>query len=280
MKKRNFISIILGLFLSILLVMPVHAEDLSIPSLVLPDGGEVQPMDEQTLQQEQQKLIENLPFAFGEFPSFTVSNVDAWSFQSANYDGFLGGTQYGGPYGRYWSSGHYVFVGPIENIPTGAVVFGMQMEACDFVNDGQIEMSFSSSEPLVGGWPAFEKIYTGTAATPGCQIFNAVVDPPVLIWNMGKTYRFIASFTKASADLHFSVVKLAWSRVISPAPANATFNDVGKSHWAFQSVEALAASGITKGCPDGPNLFCPDKPVSRAAMAAFLARALGLHWPG
>ena len=73
-------------------------------------------------------------------------------------------------------------------------------------------------------------------------------------------------------------VRLYWWRQISPSPSTATFNDVGIGHWAFQFVEALAASGITRGCPDGPNLYCPDKPVSRAAMAAFLARALGLHW--
>ncbi len=39
-------------------------------------------------------------------------------------------------------------------------------------------------------------------------------------------------------------------------------------------IEALAASGITKGCnPPTNNLFCPSALVTRAQMAAFLHRA-------
>jgi hypothetical protein len=41
-----------------------------------------------------------------------------------------------------------------------------------------------------------------------------------------------------------------------------------------RSIEALAAAGITKGC--SADRFCPNEPVTRAQMATFLARALGL----
>jgi hypothetical protein len=41
------------------------------------------------------------------------------------------------------------------------------------------------------------------------------------------------------------------------------------------SVAALWEAGIASGC--GPWLFCPDEPVSRGEMAAFLVRALGLE---
>ena len=64
-----------------------------------------------------------------------------------------------------------------------------------------------------------------------------------------------------------------------PAPATATFNDVSTSHPFFQFVEALAKSGITGGCSAAPPLFCPDQPLTRAQMAAFLAKGLGLQWP-
>lgn len=40
------------------------------------------------------------------------------------------------------------------------------------------------------------------------------------------------------------------------------------------SINRLAAAGITGGCADGR--FCPTAPVTRAQMAAFLVRALGL----
>jgi hypothetical protein len=75
----------------------------------------------------------------------------------------------------------------------------------------------------------------------------------------------------------FRGCRLFWHRQVSPAPAGATFGDVGTGHWAFQFVEALAASGVTGGCGGGN--FCPNNPITRAEMAVFLSGALGLHWP-
>jgi hypothetical protein len=37
-------------------------------------------------------------------------------------------------------------------------------------------------------------------------------------------------------------------------------------------IEALYLAGITLGC--GPGAFCPEQPVTRGQMAAFLYRAL------
>ncbi|MDJ0953725.1 MAG: S-layer homology domain-containing protein, partial [Acidimicrobiia bacterium] len=43
------------------------------------------------------------------------------------------------------------------------------------------------------------------------------------------------------------------------------------------NIEALAAAGITKGCnPPQNDRYCPNDPVTRGQMAAFLARALSL----
>ena len=42
------------------------------------------------------------------------------------------------------------------------------------------------------------------------------------------------------------------------------------------NIEALAAAGITQGCDDEIALYCPDRPVTRGEMAAFLIRALDL----
>lgn len=63
---------------------------------------------------------------------------------------------------------------------------------------------------------------------------------------------------------------------ISPAPGFATFSDVPVGSFWHQYVEALVDSGITTGYGDGT--FRPDNLVTRGQMAAFLARALGLHW--
>jgi hypothetical protein len=80
-----------------------------------------------------------------------------------------------------------------------------------------------------------------------------------------------------AADTSFTGCLVLWTRQISPAPGVASFTDVPTSNPFFQVIEALKASGITSGCT--ATQFCPDAPVSRAAMAAFLARALGLNWP-
>jgi hypothetical protein len=77
-------------------------------------------------------------------------------------------------------------------------------------------------------------------------------------------------------DLYLLRARLQYRRQVSPAPATATFNDVGTGHWAFQHIEALADSGVTSGCGGGS--FCPDAKLSRAEMAVFLSKALGLHW--
>lgn len=58
-----------------------------------------------------------------------------------------------------------------------------------------------------------------------------------------------------------------------PSAPSAGFADtIGSSYAA--DIDSLAASGITQGCGNGN--FCPGDSVTRAQMAAFLVRALGL----
>ena len=85
--------------------------------------------------------------------------------------------------------------------------------------------------------------------------------------------------TTSSGNLAFKGVDIWWHRQVSPAPATATFNDVPTNHPFFQFVEALVASGITAGCGGNSPLYCPDAPLTRKQMAAFLSKALGLYWP-
>ena len=51
-----------------------------------------------------------------------------------------------------------------------------------------------------------------------------------------------------------------------------SFADVLPDNWAWKSVEALKASGLTTGCESGQ--YCPDGLASRAEMAVFLGRAI------
>ncbi len=94
-------------------------------------------------------------------------------------------------------------------------------------------------------------------------------------------YSVAASLVRSTSanvsDVRFFGAVVWWKRTISPAPSTASFNDVPTDYWAFREIEALADSGITAGCDTNDN-FCPEDKVSRAQMAVFLARALGLHW--
>ncbi|MGF1665922.1 MAG: putative glycoside hydrolase [Acidimicrobiia bacterium] len=59
-----------------------------------------------------------------------------------------------------------------------------------------------------------------------------------------------------------------------------SFSDTGGSVFAAD-ISRLAAAGITRGCnPPANTRFCPDEPVTRGQMAAFLVRALELSEVG
>jgi S-layer homology domain len=59
-------------------------------------------------------------------------------------------------------------------------------------------------------------------------------------------------------------------------PPGGTFvDDDGNIHEG--NIEAIAATGVTKGCnPPANNRYCPTTSITRGQMAAFLARAKGL----
>ena len=61
---------------------------------------------------------------------------------------------------------------------------------------------------------------------------------------------------------------------LEPATGDGFVDDDGSTH--EDAINALAEKGITGGCDSGARLFCPEEKVTRAQMASFLARALGL----
>ncbi len=54
------------------------------------------------------------------------------------------------------------------------------------------------------------------------------------------------------------------------APMGASFRDVPAKHWAWRHIEYIRDAGIVAGFPDGT--YHPAEPVTRAEMAAFIAR--------
>ena len=92
-----------------------------------------------------------------------------------------------------------------------------------------------------------------------------------------QSYLLQAYIEKGDGRQRIAALVVGYVLEVSPAPGTATFNDVPTSHSFFQFVEALSASDITAGC--GAGNFCPDAPLTRGQMAAFLAKGLGLQWP-
>ncbi len=69
------------------------------------------------------------------------------------------------------------------------------------------------------------------------------------------------------------------SVIVSLRPGGSFIDDDG--HFGERVSEASKAEGITLGCdPPANDRFCPDDPVTRGEMAAFLARALKLPITG
>lgn len=66
---------------------------------------------------------------------------------------------------------------------------------------------------------------------------------------------------------------------LAAIPASASTNTFGDDDGSVHEtdIETIAATGITRGCnPPANDLFCPDRPATRAEMATFLVRALGV----
>ena len=147
------------------------------------------------------------------------------------------------------------------------------MSACDETTVG----GGSSASLIVCPEPALDcaivaSVDTTPSSTEPCRVFVTNIADGPIIDNLSNTYGLRVT---ASTE-GFRSVKVYYKRVLSPAPATATFGDVPTNHQFFRVVEALAASGVTQGCGNGN--FCPNDAVTRGAMASFLARALGLFW--
>lgn len=201
---------------------------------------------------------------------------------------------------EYWSPG---YIGPITSswsgywvqfdLPVGAAIDYVYILVYD--NDASAEwtLAFTAYEGGEGVTVPdiifFGSSTTGVPDTPGyTRIFLDLTASPVVIreWfdlsGDGSTNMLgygLQMSTSGAADfdqMRFFGAAVRWSRTITPAPGSATFGDVPLGSFGFQHIEALVDSGITAGCGGGN--FCPNDTLTRAQMAVFLAKALGLHW--
>jgi hypothetical protein len=203
------------------------------------------------------------------------------------------------PFVREWTSGHelfcpsgeYPFVIAQLHLPDGASLTGVRYWVYDNdTSDNAHIYLVESCLPDYGeGTPSstiiINNVHMGSGSTPQNHSGWININPDLTIDNPSCDYLVkirLGSVTVGGhypcqgAGLRLQKIRAQFSRQVSPAPATATFNDVGTGHWAFRHIEALADSGITSGCGGGS--FCPNANVTRAEMAIFLSKALGLFW--
>ena len=209
-------------------------------------------------------------------PAAAFVSVDSGINYSVGSDGYLSTT-----------SILAAFRAPVE-LPAGASV----VNVCGFTRDDSatfpVQVLWEAIETGDAAAPAKYQLLasgqTSPAGMPGYGVTCVDLAAPTLIRKFGDldgdTHSHNIQYQVTGtifADVTFGGAVITWLRTISPAPASATFGDVPTNFLYFRAIEALAASGITGGCGGGN--FCPNQNVTRGEMAAFFARALGLHWP-
>jgi len=208
--------------------------------------------------------------------SSTVINVPSFAFQGNEpqtdeiaQDGF---------FFRYFASqGSDALIAPVVGIPSGVVIDGVSVNNCSaLANDLNFVLWLGDWD---GNQPGRAPIAIANFnSSQGCGADASSVSYQYDANAVGPLFAEVFWLTNNfDGSDSFDGFQISFHRLVSPAPAQATFNDVPTDHPFFQFIEALAASGITGGCGNGN--YCPDAPLTRGQMAVFLSKALGLHWP-
>lgn len=161
------------------------------------------------------------------------------------------------------------------NIPSGARIDGYTVWLHDNSAAGYIKYWFRRIDLTNNA--NINILTVTTVGQPGTVRQYFTIPGGHVVNNSRYAYYLHIDHSVTGSTLQNSGVTFWYKLQLSPAPASATFPDVPGGYWAFQKIEALARSGITVGYPDGQ--FKPDRLITRAEMAVFLAKALGLHWP-
>ena len=183
--------------------------------------------------------------------------------------------------------GSVAFVAPVS-LPEGAAIDEFCMYAYDANLVDEVNASLVAVKLIPTGENDAQKSLVGVSSDTQvgyrryCVDVAEVmrgridVDEDGILDNAAYYVKANLPFLDGGQFLSFGGVRITWRRPVSPTPSAPTFADVPDSHPFYQFIEALAASGITGGCGSGN--FCPGNPLTRGQMAAFLSKALGLHW--
>jgi alpha-tubulin suppressor-like RCC1 family protein len=93
--------------------------------------------------------------------------------------------------------------------------------------------------------------------------------------------RFCPENPVTRAAMAVFILRAIEGSTYAPPAASHFFADlpVAGKEWQEAWVDELYRRGITTGCGTGPLIYCPENPVKRQAMAAFIVRAFNLPLP-
>ena len=165
------------------------------------------------------------------------------------------------------------------HVPSGALLTYLELDYCDSNAATAADVSVILYRcSYLGTNCTSMSFLSSSGASMGCHVATEDLTGQGFTMD-NNAYELVLEAVTGGDDDKTSLggVYIGYKLQISPAPAGQTFGDVPTNYTYFRAIEALAASGITGGCGNGN--FCPNQNVTRGEMAAFLARALGLHFP-
>jgi hypothetical protein len=181
-----------------------------------------------------------------------------------------------GSFGIY-SSSLLVSYAATAHVPSGALLTYLELDYCDMGATGGVLLDLRRCTYLGDGCSTLSIVSSEEGLT-GCHFVAKDLTPQTLTMDNNQyELVLVASLGGGDVSTKFLGAYIGYRLQLSVAPTLPTFGDVPTSHPYFRAIEALAASGITGGCGSGN--FCPNQNLTRGEMAAFLARALGLHFP-
>ena len=143
------------------------------------------------------------------------------------------------------------------------------------VDDAEPDPAGSSrfSDVDAGEWwlPYVERL-ADLEITVGCAVEPARYCPTDPVTRQQMASFLVKAFHLEPAPMASLQVRAS---PLAPTPVN-RFIDVSEGNSHLAAINVLAAAGITAGCGREPARFCPGDATTRAQMATFLARALGI----
>ncbi len=152
----------------------------------------------------------------------------------------------------------------------GAILMGAYLDACNEHASAIVSMSLTSTD-ILGNNPAS----VGAITIPpmsGCVSSYADLSGIGYVADDNAKH-LIARVVLGSGDAlnSFASVRLLWDQAGFSYTMTPYFNDVPDTSNFFKFIQKMRDLNITGGC--GPNLYCPQNPVTREQMAAFIIRA-------